>query len=115
MRARKQWANKHQHWSNENWDSTIFSDESSFTLRSTSAHNKLWREASRRFEAANIVPTFKSGYVSLSVWAAFSSRGRTPLIKIEGTLKQKRYKEILKNGLAPFIVKYHESDDNVVF
>ena len=115
LRARMRWAKKHTQWSNEEWNRTIFSDESSFALRPTSLRKTVWREANQRYHPSNIVPTFKSGYVSLSVWAAFSARGRTPLIKIEGTLKQERYKEILDSELVPFISKHYGNTDSVVF
>ena len=115
QRNRMKWAKKHQMWDDSKWDCTIFSDESFFTLRPTSLRKKVWREAKTRYNASNIVPTFKSGFISLSAWAAFSAHGRTPLVKIDGTLKQARYKEILEAELIPFIEQNYESIEDVVF
>ncbi len=61
------------------------------------------------------MPTFKSGFISLSIRAAFSARGRTPLVKIDGTLKQAKYKEILDTELISFIKRNYESIEDVVF
>ncbi len=66
----------------------MFSDESSFTVRPTNLRAPVWRKEATRYDTANLVPTFKSGYVSLSLWGGFSMYGRTPLVHIEGNLNQ---------------------------
>ena len=109
------WACKHVKWTQNQWDIVIFSDESSFTVRPTALRKRVWREANTRYHLNNLVPTFKSDFVSLPVWAAFSIRRRTPLIRIQGTLKQDQYKEILSNNLFPFASRYHESLNNILF
>ena len=56
-----------------------------------------------------ISATFKSGYISLSVWDAFSARGRIPLICINRTFKKEQYKCILESTLVPFASQHYDS------
>ena len=112
---RKQWDANHAKWCNEQWDRVVFSDESSFTVRPTTLRNRVWRKPSTRHHLNNAVHTFKSGYVSISVWAAFSVHGRTPLVRIEGTLKKSQYCNILQNHLLPFAAKYYSTPTDVIF
>ena len=92
MKARLQWANLYEQWDNSQWKRVVFTDESSFTVRPTSLKKRIWRKANTKFELRNLVPTFKSGYVSPSLWGAFCTHGRTPLVRINGTFKQEKYK-----------------------
>ncbi len=62
-----------------------------------------------------MVSTFKSGYESISVWAAFLLKGQTPLIRIDGNLNQSKYLKILQDELLPFSEKYHEGKHNMIF
>ncbi len=98
LSARKQWARNHIHWTNESWITVIFSDESTFTVRPTASRKKVWRKANTKFELRNLVP----GFISICVCGAFSHYGRTPLIHINGTLKQDRYLGVLHNQVLPF-------------
>ena len=82
-------------WTMQQWSKVAFTDECSFTLRPMKNYIRVWRREGSRYETANMVHTFKSGYVSMSVWGLFSARGRTPLVRIVGTLNQQKYIEIL--------------------
>ena len=78
-------------------------------------HTRVWRTERTRYVLNNMVPTFKSGYVSLSVWGIFSSRGRTPLVSICGTLNQIKYIDVLKNYVLPFKKQYHSSPIDFIY
>ena len=113
--ARVEWAKLHRTFDANRWDTVAFSDESSFTVRPTTLRKRVWRTSGTRFNNENLVPTFKSGFVSISVWAAFSARGRTPLIRINGTLNKEKYQTILESVLKPFIQKYHAGNNQFIF
>ena len=115
IKRRRKWAQEHQYWDAIQWDKVVFSDESSFTVRPKHVRKKVWRQKGRRFDTQNTVSTFKSGYVSISVWAGFSGLGRTPLVRIEGTLRQEKYKEILEKQVLPFASKHYGGSNNFTF
>ena len=78
-----------------------------------SAH--VWKKTSDHYDPENMVPTFKSGYVSMSVWGAFSALGHTLLVRINGSLNKDKYVEILKEYIEPFSVSKHGGLKHVVF
>ncbi len=115
FRARILWANACRNWSLSQWQNVVFSNEYSFTVRSTSLRKRVWRLSSQRYDPKYILPAFKSGYISISIWAAFSDRVRTPLVRINGTLNQKKYQDILENSLFPFSLLKHGTLSNILF
>ena len=115
MNARLCWANIYGNWSTEQWSTVAFSDESSFTIKPTSLRIRVWRKNRTAYIKSNMKPTFKSGYVTLSVWAAFSMFGRTTLVRINGSLNQWKYRDILEEHSLPFANKYHGGTDHFIF
>ena len=109
MKARFEWTTVQENWDEDQWDRVVFNDESSFAMRRTSLKKKIWRKSDTKFELRNLVPTFKSGYLAISVCSAFSAQGRTPLVRIDGTLKQGSYNEILDNYVLAFAVENMEA------
>ena len=88
------------------WDCVIFSDESSFQLRSNIV--KCW--------AKNDVPLnfpklkFES---KVMVWGAISINGKSKLHFVEGIMNSAKYTGVIDHVLIPFIRKYH--DNSVIF
>ncbi len=93
----------------------MFSDESSFTVRPIHLRKRVWRKEGTRFRTSNLIPTFKSGYVSLSIWGGFSKQGRTDLVRIRGNLNQHKYKQILSSYVIPFASTKHQGLRNFLF
>ena len=86
-KIRLNWAKYHKSWGENNWDTVLFSDETPVTVRPKIQRKRVWRLKGQRYNASNLCPSFKSGYIGISVWAAFSMRGRTHPVLIGGTLK----------------------------
>ena len=97
LSQRNRWANMHLNWDINQWGKVVFSDESKCTIKPTAQRRRVWRKQGERFKPSNLIPEFKSGFRSISVWAAFSVNGRTLLVRIEGNLNQTKYKQISKN------------------
>ena len=55
--------------------SVTFGGKSSFTVRPLKNSDRVWIKASDRNDPMIIVPTFKSGYVSMSFWVRFQRLG----------------------------------------
>ena len=115
LRNRLIWANHRYKWGNVQWDKFVFRNESSFTIRPTTYKKRFWRKAKRNFNLHNLVPTFKSGYVTVSVWGSFRAHGKTPLVRINGTLKQGKYKQLLEGNIIPWAIQKYGSTSNFVF
>ena len=102
MQARKIWANTHFNSDISPWSAVVFSDELRFTLKPTAQRERVWWKEGERYNSVNLVPIFKSEYQFISVWAALSIHGHTPLIRIDDKLNQQKYIQILKELLLPF-------------
>ncbi len=74
------WAVHHHNWSSEIWDAVSLSDETSVTLRPKMQRKRVWWQPWQSCNASNLSPSFKSGYIGFSVWAAFFTPGRTSLV-----------------------------------
>ena len=89
IRRRLEWARVHQSWNEEQWDTAIFGDETSVTVRLKKNVNSCGGKQGEGYKTPNLVPSFKSGYVGISVCGAFSAVERTKLVLIDGTLNKK--------------------------
>ena len=105
----------HREWDIVQWGMVAFSDESSFTVKPTKGSKRVWRKVGERYRTVNYLPIFKSGFKSISVWAAFSMKGRTPLIRIDSNLNHQKYIKILEQQLMLFSINYHGSKSNLIF
>ena len=76
---------------------------------------RIWRKANTKFRLRNFAHTFKSGYVSLSVWGGFCAHGRTPLVRMNGNLKQEKYKEIIENFVLHIGTAHNGNNSNFAF
>jgi hypothetical protein len=89
---RIQWASKHK---THHWDNTIFSDEKIFVLGKEDG--KIWM-----FPGQDNCRKTKKGKAKIHLWGAFSKKGKTNLVEIQGTLNQDKYVEILKKEFLPY-------------
>ncbi len=115
MKSRLQWADPHEQWGKNQEDRVVLSCGSLFTVRPTSFKKRIWRKTSTKFDSRNLGPTYKSGYVSLSICGAFCGHGWTLLVRINAMLKQRMYKEIFESYIHPFAVEQYGRASDYVF
>jgi len=96
-----QWGKDHESWT-YHWAFVFFSDESSFLVWQPQAR-RVWRKSGQRYTSENLRPTLKSGRESVIVWGGFSSMGRTPLMRIEGSINASSYSELLENEVVHYL------------
>ena len=85
-----------------------------FTVRSIHLRKLVCRKEGERFLNSYLIPTFKSGYLSLSVLGGFSMKGQKDLVRIYGSLDQHKYMDILRNNILPFSYSKHDGLPNFV-
>ncbi len=104
----------HQEWDIEQCGMVAFSDESSFTVKPTKGSKRVYKKVGERYRTVNLLPTFKSEFESISVLAAFSMKGQTALIRIDGDFNHKKCIKILEQQLIPFSINYHGSKNSLI-
>jgi len=110
---RLKWGKQHESWT-YHWAFVFFSDESSFLVRQPQAR-RVWRQSGERYESANLRPTFKSGRESDMVWGGFSSMGRTPLFRMEGSMNSQSYTQLLETQVFHYLCADFGSPDGAWF
>ncbi|GFW45610.1 transposable element Tcb2 transposase [Trichonephila clavipes] len=103
-RNRLCWAREHVSWTQQQWASVLFTDESRFTMESDSGRLLIWREQRTRYHQSNTVErhSFRGG--GILVWAGISLGGHTDLHVFHGgTVTGLRYRdEILDPYVRPY-------------
>ena len=84
--ARLAWTRQHRRWTNQQWATVLFTDESRFLLDMLDRRCSVWRRRGERY-----VEHDRYGGGSLMVWGGISVRFRTELLVLNGTLTGQRY------------------------
>ncbi len=92
------WNRTHQNWTINEWGKFAFTD-------------KWWRLLGTKLHQRQIVPTFKSGYQTVSVWGGFPQRGLTPFVAKIGSVGRHMYRKIVSNHVLPFFYDVHGRTD----
>ena len=86
------------------WNETLFSDESCFTLQMADGRERMYQRVGESFADACVteVERFRRG--SVMVWGGISYHGKTNLVVIRGNLTAQQY---VNNILRPVVVNAH--------
>lgn len=106
--ARLRFAREHVDWTNEQWSSVLFTDESRVCLHGSDRRQRVYRRPGERFVECCIAENVSFGGGSCMVWAGISIDAKTDLVFIEtgrrtGGLTADRYIEEI---LEPYVVPY---------
>ncbi|GFW15384.1 transposable element Tcb2 transposase [Trichonephila clavipes] len=103
-RNRLCWAREHVSWTQQQWASVLFTDESRFTMESDSGRLLIWREQRTRYHQSNTVERHSYRGGGILVWAGISLGGLTDLHVFHGgTVTGLRYRdEILDPYVRPY-------------
>ena len=94
---RKEFAKTHKHWTVQDWNKVLWSDESTFEVFCGAKRAYVRRKVGERFNSECVAPTVKHGGGSFMVWGCMSGLGAGHLYRCEGTVNQNKYIDILKN------------------
>lgn len=99
-KRRLAWAKERLNWTQRQWDSIIFSDESKFDVSLGDERGKVIRSKQEAFHPDCLKRTVKFP-AGIMIWGCMSSRGLGKLHFVDGTVNAVKYQEILKNHLMP--------------
>ncbi|GFU19582.1 transposable element Tcb2 transposase [Trichonephila clavipes] len=103
-RNRLCWAREHVSWTQQQWASVLFTDESRFTMESDSGRLLIWREQRTRCHQSITVERHIYRGGGILVWAGISLGGHTDLHVFHGgTVTGLRYRD---ETLDPYVRPY---------
>ncbi|CAK9834280.1 Transposable element Tcb2 transposase [Anthophora retusa] len=109
-KRRLAFAKAHKHWTSEDWQKVLFSDESKFNRVCSDGIRYVRRRIGESLKTQCVLKTLKHGGGNVMVWACFSRSGPGPICRINGIMDRFQYKDILKNTMLPF-ARNNMSDD----
>lgn len=115
IKARLEWAKTRKHWTVEDWNRVIFSDETKINRFNSDGSSWCWFSDSNQLEDRTVKVTFKHGGGGIMVWGCMTSKGVGYLCKIEETMDQHLYKSILEDDLINTIEFYELEPQEVIF
>jgi ketohexokinase/beta-glucosidase len=101
QKKRVKWCKDHLHWTSEDWNKVMFSDESPYVLR-FNGRRRVWRRHNERYHIKALKGLFKND-LKINVWGCFCAHGVGRLHRIEGIMDSKVYIKILDNELRPSV------------
>ena len=100
---RLRWTQQYGQWSQEQWASVLFTDESSFGLWPDSYHQRIWRLYGNRERLRQVQEFHNFSGCSVTVWGGVILGGKTDLICIQGSLTARAYLETMLQPIGlPF-------------
>ena len=103
-RNRYDWCRQHLRWTQRQWQSVMFTDESRFCIDMNDGRAKVWRRQGEHYADCCVRECSRWGGGSVMVWGGISWRYRTPLVVLEGNLTSRRYiDEVLEPVVVPFL------------
>ena len=116
IKARLEWAKERKHWTVEDWNRVIFSDESKINRFNSDGRSWCWFRDVNQLEDRTIKTTYKhGGGGGVMVWGCMTSQGVGYLCKIEGIMDQHLYKNILEEELMETMEFYEIDPKEVIF
>lgn len=110
---RLKWARKHRNWTQRQWNSVIWSDESRFEV-CVGDSRKVIRNKDEAFHRDCIARKVKFP-ASVMIWGCMSAKGVGNLHFIDGIVNSDKYIRILRTSLLPSIEKLRTNEGEYIF
>jgi hypothetical protein len=115
IKARLDFARSHQNWTKDDWGRVIFSDETKINRFNSDGRTWFWSRDPNTLNESSVQQTVKHGGGGLMMWGCMCSQGVGYATKIDNTMDQHLYKEILEDELLETIEYYKLEQKKIIF
>jgi transposase len=111
-KKRLKFAHMYKHWTEDDWATVAFADESRFNLNGSDGRQYVWTPKGERLREHCMIRKKKYGYSggvggsSIMVWACVMAAGPGNLVNLSGYLDAKYYVEILEDDFKKSLAWY---------
>jgi hypothetical protein len=118
MRERLDFAIVHQHWTVDDWKTTVWSDETKINRLGSDGRKWMWKGAGeplsdRQVEGSQGTVKFRGG--NLMMWGCMLWEGVGYACRIEGKVDAELYTQIMEDGLQNSLEYYGKEVNDIVF
>lgn len=114
-RLRREFAEKHQHWTIDDWKRVIWSDEVKINRIGSDGIRWGWRRRDTEPTSKDYRKSEKFGGGYLIMWGCMTYFGIGYACRIDGRLDSTLYVEILKGELEQTLEYYNMEKENIIF
>lgn len=100
---RRDWCDRMQVWTKEQWAKVIWSDESHFQVINRSGRMVVRRTSKEQDQPFSFRPRLQGGGGNVSVWGCFTASGPGPILAYQGRLTSAAYVNLISAALPQFI------------
>jgi transposase len=115
IKARLEFAKRHQHWTAADWERVIWSDETKINRFNSDGRSWCWIRDVDGLEPRTVKKTVKHGGGSIMIWGCMTVHGPGFMCKLDSTMDRHVYKDILEEELAATIEYYDMDPSKVIF
>jgi transposase len=115
IKNRLKFAKAHKDWTVHDWRRVVFSDESKINRFNSDGRVWAWIRCSDNIQERQVKGTVKHGGGNIMIWSCITAKGPGYLCKIEETMDQVVYKEILQTHLLNTLNFYKMNSSRFIF
>jgi hypothetical protein len=105
----------HQHWTVEDWNCVIWSDETKINRIGSDGKVYVWKKKGDGLTDREVNGTVKFGGGSLMVWDCMGWNGVGMLAEVEGKMNAEQYVDILNDHLLPSLAESGIDEEDIIF
>jgi hypothetical protein len=114
-KARKEFAEKYKHWTEEDWAHVMFTDETKINWIGSDGRQWVWKRAGAPLQSQHILQTIKFGGGYVMIWGCMTTAGVGLMCRIEGKMDAELYEEILEDHVFQTLEYYDLNPSNFIF
>jgi hypothetical protein len=115
IKARLEFAKRHQCWTIDDWKRVIWSDETKINRFCSDGRSWCWVRDGESRQPRHVKQTVKHGGGSIMIWGCMTAQGVGFMCRLTGAMDQKAYKEILEDELMRTIEYYGLDPEKAIF
>jgi hypothetical protein len=115
IRQRLEFAQKYQHWTEEDWARVVWSDESKINRLGSDGRKWVWKRTGAPLTSQHVKPTVKFGGGNVMIWGCMTVHGVGFACKIDGRMDAVLYEEILDDLLLESVRYYGMDEEDFIF
>lgn len=114
MKKRLKWAQEHSKWTQRQWDTVIWSDESRFEVCVGDSRKRVLRTKGEEYHKDCLSRKVKFP-ASVMIWGCMSAKGLGSLHFVDGIVNAVKYQSILEHHLLPSIKDLSSPEGEYIF